>query len=943
MAGNLNYNLTLNASQAQKALSDFQNQIKGTSDTFAKLKSAIAGIAIGGFITQAFNAANAISDMAKAANVSTAALLGFQKAIAGNGGNAEAAVQSMAKFNRTIAEAADGSKAAQDAFAKVGVGLNELRTMSEEDILMTTVKGFEGITDASERAAVGFAIFGKGLAGTDFKGAASDIEKLIEAQRKNAAAVDTAGQVSQDLAMVYKDLQIQVLVALKPIAELAKAMLANKDAISSVISVVTQLGVALGALLVVQKVLTPLANLALLAASSNTSLLKLAGGALGVGKAFESAKSGVYLLGAAWAGMTTGAGNLAGWMTKLQGIFAALLGGFVRLIPIIGQIVAAFIILNEAVELITGSSIVDWTKKAANSLFGLNLQTQETAKKLKEQQKVTREVKDATDEMSQSMAATLAAYKAQNAEANKKFDLDTKNLKLGEAQKQNSEMKLEAEGKYLSEMTKLQDEYNKKLANTSSATDQAAAGKIKEAMDKLTVAYQGQIAEIDRLTAAREKAVRANNLELFSTNALLDNQKKLKDIFAEIGNTGAPKLTQEINNLTKASNDAAEAAIREEEARRKQKLDPSEVKAYYEAARQGVDQLVEAQKKLNEAQAAENLRQFGIKQQIELNRELRNIQDEMATSTMSTIEKKYYDIDKAARESAISAIEAEEARRGTKLDPQEAEAYYEAARRGSEELKKAAEASYNSSRDFSTGWKKAFKDYAEQATNGAKQAENIFKKATQGMEDMIVNFAKTGKFEWKGFVNMMLEELLRSQIQQIFAGVMGSMSNSMKSVTGGTNGGGSLMGALFGGGGGNQQGSSGQQGGGGLFSGIGKVVGGIGDAIGGLFGGGDKGGDSGGGSFLGDIASGIGDFFGGWFANGGTLGAGKWGIAGENGPELISGPATVTPMSAMGGSTAVTYNINAVDAMSFKQMLAQDPSFIYALSLQGAGTVPARR
>lgn len=35
--------------------------------------------------------------------------------------------------------------------------------------------------------------------------------------------------------------------------------------------------------------------------------------------------------------------------------------------------------------------------------------------------------------------------------------------------------------------------------------------------------------------------------------------------------------------------------------------------------------------------------------------------------------------------------------------------------------------------------------------------------------------------------------------------------------------------------------------------------------------------------------------FGGFFANGGTLGAGKWGIAGENGPEIIKGPAQVIP------------------------------------------------
>jgi hypothetical protein len=44
-----------------------------------------------------------------------------------------------------------------------------------------------------------------------------------------------------------------------------------------------------------------------------------------------------------------------------------------------------------------------------------------------------------------------------------------------------------------------------------------------------------------------------------------------------------------------------------------------------------------------------------------------------------------------------------------------------------------------------------------------------------------------------------------------------------------------------------------------------------------------------------------------------------------------------------GGSTVVTYNINAVDALSFKQMLAQDPTFLYAVTQQGAKGMPVRR
>ncbi len=95
-------------------------------------------------------------------------------------------------------------------------------------------------------------------------------------------------------------------------------------------------------------------------------------------------------------------------------------------------------------------------------------------------------------------------------------------------------------------------------------------------------------------------------------------------------------------------------------------------------------------------------------------------------------------------------------------------------------------------------------------------------------------------------------------------------------------------------------------------------------------------------------ASSIGDFFGGFsfsnpfdnfagfFANGGMIPAGQFGVVGENGPELVSGPANVTPMGGGGGS--VTYNINAVDASSFRSLLAQDPEFVHRVVQRGSNS-----
>jgi tape measure domain-containing protein len=178
----------------------------------------------------------------------------------------------------------------------------------------------------------------------------------------------------------------------------------------------------------------------------------------------------------------------------------------------------------------------------------------------------------------------------------------------------------------------------------------------------------------------------------------------------------------------------------------------------------------------------------------------------------------------------------------------------------------AATAAYDQQRSFSHGWKTAFEEYQENATNAAESAGRIFDRVTGGMEDSIVNFAKTGKFEFKSFAASVLEDILRIQIRKSIAGLLG-----------GTGGGG--------------------------------------------------GGDGGG-------------LFAGFFANGGTIPAGQFGIAGEAGPELISGPATVTPMT---GGTTVIYNINAVDAPSFQQLVARDPKFIHAVAEKGRQNLTGTR
>lgn len=97
---------------------------------------------------------------------------------------------------------------------------------------------------------------------------------------------------------------------------------------------------------------------------------------------------------------------------------------------------------------------------------------------------------------------------------------------------------------------------------------------------------------------------------------------------------------------------------------------------------------------------------------------------------------------------------------------------------------------------------------------------------------------------------------------------------------------------------------------GGLFGTSGRdgAAGGLFGAVQALFGGGAGGGSP---------------SFAGLFAGGGTVPAGQWGIVGEKGAEIVSGPASVTPVGALPRSRGaaahqtITVNVTTPDAPSF--------------------------
>lgn len=871
----LTYQVSVETQQAQANLQRLQGSIKSVNDTFTQFGRVLGGLAIGAFTANAVKMAAAMNDVASASGIALQSVVGFSQAVAANGGTVEGASAAIGRFSRFINEAAEGNKNAQSTFIELGISLEELRTLSEQDLLARLVTGLANVSDNARRSALQMEIFGKAFSTVDIRTVNQQLDQFVAGAARTTAAMEAADKAEENFGRAMMTLQTSLLVALKPLSELAIRLLENQKAIERFFEVA---GNAAKWALIVASIIPVVRVITTIGTAITAAMVFIRNFGVSIGQLFNVLRNDTLRKN-----LIENLALLPGVGSKAASVLNAMLVPLKWIKDNIVKIAAGIGALGGALAELFGAK-PDGVKAAEDAIAAETRALQEgthwtqKAREAKEaEDRARRQVTSAIDTETAALQKQVGAYQQGIAAALKKYQADTDAINLSERQRLLIEELQAAETAYLQAVAPLLEEYAKKK-DSQNQVDLAVLPQIQQALQQLTGAYEEQVGAIRRNTEARAQA--------------------------------------------------------------------------------------------NEEKAIE---QYTIQQMQRDYDALMKVERELVRGPMSEIEKKYYDIMDAADASAEAAIRAEEARRGGPLSTSEIARYYEVARNGANRLWDANKRLIEQQRSFDYGWRSAFKSYVDNATNAAKQAERMFEKFTSGLEDLIVNFAKTGKFEWKSFVNSMLEELLRSQIKQTIASIMtlpnpfggGTISDMFGGIFGALGGneigsspgnpmyvvdisGGGAGGGMFPGGG-----IGGGQQGGGIFDFIGNIFGGLKNTASNIFGGLGNTvsnvvktvGSIGGGLWDGiknigsSIVSGIGSLFGGFFANGGTLPAGKFGIVGERGPELVSGPASITPMGGF-GMTNVTYNINAVDAASFKQLIASDPSFIHAVAMQGGRGMP---
>ena len=810
----LSYRVDVDSRRARENLRRLQTSTQQTTQNFDLLKRAIGALALTALVRSTFNAAASIRDLSNATNIAVQNIIGFQQAFVAAGGSANAATTSIERFTTRIGQAVQGSAELQLAFQRVGVSIEDLRTLSEQDILRQTVRGLAEIESSSERAATGFRLLGRDVRAINLRELENRLDGATASAADSAAAFAAAGDTMQNFSNSFQILQQEILIALQPLSEFVNRLLENEERTRRVIRAITELAVALGGLFIVTRLARVFTTFGRTVATVFTGLST---GAKTSTLALSLMRGQVRDLITLFRRVSP-----ARW-EALGLVLRSLSRVFILVLPFVAKLAAVLFVVNAAVTALTGAGLIEWLQRAIRATAEWTSGLRETADRVGDIQRqamnlrnsvedtsikvnvetetdaagsesvteqIQRDVIDALAQQRLAIQDNVRAYKLRNSTTLRTLELERDLLGLSEEQVAVQRAISNFYSQYESQIDSLSSRLRQ--LNLEPEKNAALIEEINSALEQVHEEYRQQLPLIIQIVeqteaqraALEQAAIAADNVRV-AMESTADFSRRMSQSTAELqrefNQLDMSPLERQVDNITNSIRRETQ-----EEVRRLQQL-------------------------LNEVEDPESAAQ--IRQQIQ-------------------------QINQISEETIL-------------------------------QQRRLAEEAHAHQRSFAFGWRDAFRQYADDATNAANRARSIFETTTRSMEDSIVNFAKTGKFEWRSFVSTIVEELLRQRVRQLIASTFGS------------------------------------------------------------FGGGGAGG-----------ASGRGGLFSGFFATGGQIPAGRFGVVGESGPELVSGPATVTP--DFGGSN-VTYNINAVDAQSFQQLVARDPQFLFAVTEQGRKSLPQTR
>lgn len=810
------YRVKIETSDAERSLEKLNKSIEKSNAQFSRMKSVLAGAAVaafGAFSKAAITMAGEMKDLSESTGVAIDTLAKLRVTLNTVGGQSDKMPQMISTFAKALDDARDGSLRAQNIFSELGVTLSDLSTLNTEQAFKKTLEGLGKLELGSRRTALQLQLFGKSAMTLDPGGLAAGLNGANREANKLADGIKRAGDLNDKFGQTVDNLKLAFIEAFEPALDILDNWTKGTKDANKQLEQMVTTFKIIGSIT------------ASVFAYNVIRPFITAVGTLGRGVGLLAGSAGFAAVASSMASAFRVAGPLLGTLRAITLVVSAGLGFYAasKLFDNFFDVVANGLArLVELVGDLTASLLNLPTDLIAGilNLFGAEIKDPwglgTGLKNIVANARAAREESERLAKEAKDKAKGLQGPFRENGAVQNELN------KTNKVPVDTSEL-----DRALEKARKLSDEYGN------------ANDRIREQI-KLDTQLIGLAQDEQELMRAK---VDLQQREKDEINKLLDVKKNLN---AEEKKAGAgAEVDRQIEKVKQLT-------IEEEK---------------------NLDILI---RRKQEQQKITDLKKFALEQEIANAEKIRQITSETAQLTLGTLAKRYKEIEDSA-ESTYQAKLAEARLNNQNLSESEMKKIRDAAYAGVKAQKDAAKTYYDTSRSFSTGWQQAFNEYVENATNAAQRAKDVFQQVTKGMEDMIINFAKTGKFEFNNFINSVVEMLLRSEIQQLMAKTF-----SMNNV--------------------GSAGSSGN-----IFSAIGKMLG---------------------------------------FANGTTsIPTNGPVLVGERGPEILTGAAGrgVIPNHQLGGTTQVTYNINAVDARSFQQLVASDPEFIYAVTLKGQRSMPGGR
>ena len=205
--------LGLDTTEFRKGISEAKNSLKDLKEYIPEILSVAAFVEM---TRAAMEFSNKIVETAKANDVATASVLELAKALEENGGSADATSKIYSGFTSKLESAVQGNAKAQTSFEKLGVSLNDLRHLSEQDLFEKTVSALGNMKDSAERNGLAFETLGKSIRGVDLKGLAATMAESKGTMDKYANAIDQAHELSLKLDASSRNLSLQFTNAFIP-------------------------------------------------------------------------------------------------------------------------------------------------------------------------------------------------------------------------------------------------------------------------------------------------------------------------------------------------------------------------------------------------------------------------------------------------------------------------------------------------------------------------------------------------------------------------------------------------------------------------------------------------------------------------------------------------------------------------------------------------------